>query len=200
MHISEAWRCDAGVTPGILHGKRRLFPGRGAPKASRGGIALRSNFLGGIQSYVAFSRAEYMYVNSYVAISWAEMQTMLPARARGQRAPGWRRVPSTAPRIKRTGRGPSPPPGWCLLTGSDSDSEENFHAVWLGDAPPPVFDATGHPACAYDPSRWSVSWQPVRCPRCCLCSLCCLICCSTSFSTYLYCPPPIGLSLASYGS
>lgn len=26
-----------------------------------------------------------MYVNSY-AISWAEMQTMLPARARGQRA------------------------------------------------------------------------------------------------------------------
>ena len=46
-----------------------------------------------------------MYVNSY-AISWAEMQTMLPARARGQRARGWRRVQASGGARWRAGTAP----------------------------------------------------------------------------------------------
>ena len=106
------------------------------------------------------------------------------ARARaltaGARACTRRPAPITTVRIKRTGRGPPRPPGWCL--------HGNYRAVWLGDDPPPRFGASGHSACAFEPERWSVSWQPVRCPRCCLSVALCVVvicCCTRLYSVYV---------------
>ena len=69
-------------------------------------------------------------------------------RARGQRGC---RVVAPAPARHGTNQtyraGPPRPPGWCLY--------EDYRAVWLGDDRSPRFGASGHSACAYEPSRWS---------------------------------------------
>ena len=142
--------------------------------ASRGEIVLRCNFLGG-NAIILRHNSELLYLP--VQSARARVQTGRPAGARALTAGRRERVPTrqlarqqptTTVRIKHTGRPPRPP-GWCL-----SEGYRPYRAVWLGYDPPPVCGASGHSACAYDPSRWSVSWQPVRSPRCCLCSSCCL--------------------------
>eukprot|EP01043_Picozoa_sp_COSAG02_P073737 COSAG02_NODE_14463_length_1268_cov_3.470488_1_plen_160_part_00 len=45
-------------------------------------------------------------------------------------------------------------PGWCLY--------EDYRAVWLGDDRSPRFGASGHSACAYEPSRCLGSIPPFR--------------------------------------